>query len=92
MLYLQRNFGKKVTAAFYPKTAEFSRDAEWREYLRRQFTVKESHLKKPVYIMVRIMPNDPKHELLTMEAIGLEKRDWVYACNADLVYKHVRMW
>ncbi|XP_059471250.1 GPI inositol-deacylase [Neocloeon triangulifer] len=88
---LHRNFGKRVTDANYPLQAEFDKEGEWREYLKRQFTVKETHLKKPVYIMVRILPNDLKHEFVAIEAIGLEKRDWVYGCNADLVYKHVRM-
>ncbi|XP_065353841.1 GPI inositol-deacylase [Cloeon dipterum] len=88
---LNRNFGKRVVSAFYPSNADFDKEGEWREYLRRQFTVKETHLKKPVYIMVRIVPNDLKHEFVSIEAIGIERRDWVYGCNADLVYKHVRM-
>lgn len=53
----------------------------------------EQRLGHTVFIMVRLIaPQYTKHEMLAMESISLEARDWVFACVADLVYKDIRMW
>lgn len=90
--FLQRNFGKRASATIFPKDSYFDREAEWREFLRRQFSVVEPRLGRSVFVMIRLMASDPKHEMLAMEAVGLETRDWVFACIADVVYREVRMW
>ena len=41
--------------------------------------------------MIRLL-DDVKHEMLVVEAISVDDRDWVFACVADMVHSGVRMW
>ncbi|KAF4523660.1 hypothetical protein B566_EDAN006030 [Ephemera danica] len=88
---LNRNSGKKVATVVYPKDFFFEKDAEWHEYLRRQFSVVKQDLKNTAFVMVRLMgPQYSNHELIAMEVFGLEARDWVFACTADRVENEIR--
>jgi hypothetical protein len=41
--------------------------------------------------MIRLL-NDVKHEMLAVEAISVDDKDWVFACVADMIRGEVRMW
>jgi hypothetical protein len=41
--------------------------------------------------MIRLL-DDPKHEMLAVEAVNNHDKDWVFACVADGVHNNVRMW
>jgi hypothetical protein len=41
--------------------------------------------------MIRLL-NDVKHEMLAVEAISVDDKDWVFACVADVIHGDVRMW
>lgn len=41
--------------------------------------------------MIRLLDN-VKHEMLAVEAINIDDRDWVFVCVADVVHGEVRMW
>jgi hypothetical protein len=41
--------------------------------------------------MIRLLDN-VKHEMLAVEAININDKDWVFVCVADVVHSEVRMW
>jgi hypothetical protein len=41
--------------------------------------------------MIRLL-DDPKHEMLAVEAVNIGDKDWVFACVADIIHNEVRMW
>lgn len=70
----------------------FDHNAVWKENIQRQFTFHEPHgVFTETHIMIRLL-DDPKHEMLAVEAINVDDKDWVFACVADITHNEVRMW
>jgi hypothetical protein len=89
---LQRTAGKRFSTSFHPHTVYFDHNAVWKESIQRQFTVHELNgIVTDTHIMIRLL-DDVKHEMLAVEAIGVDDKDWVFACVADMVHSAVRMW
>ncbi|KAJ9584662.1 hypothetical protein L9F63_020987, partial [Diploptera punctata] len=88
---LQRTAGKRFSLAYHTKEVYFDHNSVWKEYLQRQFTFHEPYgVHTETYIMIRLL-DDPKHEMLSVEAINVKDKDWVFACVADVVHNSVRM-
>ncbi|PSN32852.1 hypothetical protein C0J52_10314 [Blattella germanica] len=87
----QRTAGKRFSLAHHPREVNFDRNAVWNEYLQRQFTIHEPYgIHTETHIMIRLL-DDPKHEMLSVEAINIEDKDWVFVCIASSVYNGVRI-
>jgi hypothetical protein len=70
----------------------FDYNGYWKESIQRQFTFHEPNgVFTETYIMIRLL-DDPKHEMLAVEAVNNNDKDWVFACIADAVDNNVRMW
>lgn len=70
----------------------FECNAVWKENIQRQFTFYEPNgIVTETHIMIRLLDN-VKHEMLAVEAINIDDRDWVFVCVADVVHGEVRMW
>ena len=65
---------------------------QWFEYVQRQYTVMEPKgVQRPSHWMIRIV-DDPKHEILAIETVNVNTRDWLFACNAH-TYNHAgKVW
>ena len=69
--------------------------SEWIEDIRRQYVWSSKNyqdkFKKPttVYLMIRI--NAPI-DTLSIDAIHLKTKDWIFACSASSVQGHSRIW
>jgi len=89
---LQRTAGKRFSTSFHPRTVYFDNNAVWKESIQRQFTFYQPNgIITDTHIMIRLL-DDVKHEMLVVEAISVDDRDWVFACVADMVHSGVRMW
>jgi hypothetical protein len=89
---LQRTAGKRFYASFHPHAVYFDYKAVWKEGIQRQFTFHELNgIVTETHFMIRLH-DDVKHEMLAVEAINVDDRDWVFACVADMVHNAVRMW
>jgi hypothetical protein len=89
---VQRTAGKRFFTSFHPHTVYFDSNAVWKENIQRQYTFREPNgIVAETYIMIRLI-DDVKHEMLAVEAIGANDKDWVFACVADVVHTGVRMW
>ncbi|XP_069692336.1 GPI inositol-deacylase [Periplaneta americana] len=88
---LQRTAGKRFSTAFHPREAFFDSNAFWRENLQRQFTFHEPNgIHTETYIMIRLL-DDPKHEMMAVEAVNVDDKDWVFACVADAIHNNARI-
>lgn len=88
---IKRTAGKRLGLSFHVQRIYFDPNANWLEYLRRQFSVVEPNgVSKVTYIMIRLL-DDPKHEWLLAEVINEDANDWVFACNANMVYGSSRI-
>ncbi|XP_058808339.1 GPI inositol-deacylase [Phymastichus coffea] len=79
---------KHLSRVSYSEKYDFPREkSEWIEYLRRQYSWSSKNYtrnnpKKPVtvYLMVRVQEYI---DTLTVDAIHLKNRDWIFACMAS---------
>ena len=89
---LQRTAGKRFATSFHPHTVYFDYNAVWKENIQRQFTFREPNgIVTETHVMIRLL-DDVKHEMLAVEAINVNDKNWVFACVADVVRSEVRMW
>ncbi|XP_021936660.1 GPI inositol-deacylase isoform X2 [Zootermopsis nevadensis] len=88
---LQRTAGKRFSTAFHPHNVYFDQNVVWKENLQRQFTFHEPNgVLTETHIMIRLL-DDPKHEMLAVEAVNIDDKDWVFACVANAFHNEVRM-
>jgi len=69
-------------------------DGLWMDLLKRQFVYKMETKKmapevKTTNLMIKTF-DDPKHEMLTIDAVNMESDNWVFGCKATTVYKVVK--
>ena len=89
---VQRTAGKRFSTSFHPHTVYFDNNAAWKESILRQFTFHEPNgVVTETHIMIRLL-DDVKHEMLSVEAINVDDKDWVFVCVAKMVHSAVRMW
>lgn len=88
-----QNSGTNVRwADRYKVISRLDDKGEWREDLRRQYTVTFPRgTNHNQWHMIRIL-NDPKHQALFLQAINLRVVDWIYACTASSVRGQMRYW
>ncbi|PNF36371.1 GPI inositol-deacylase, partial [Cryptotermes secundus] len=88
---IQRTAGKHFSTSFHPHDVYFDYNGFWTESIQRQFTFHEPNgVFTETYIMIRLL-DDPKHEMLAVEAVNNNDRDWVFACVANDVHNNVRI-
>ncbi|XP_046987741.1 GPI inositol-deacylase [Schistocerca americana] len=88
---VHRTGGKRFSISEHPHQLLLSADAEWEEYLQRKLSISEPYgLRGTRHTMVRLV-NDEKHHWLTVVVSGLEAKDWIFVCSADVVWKSSRM-
>lgn len=87
---VKRTASKRLAASFHPREAHFDQEGDWQEPLKRYFSFHQERVSRTTYMMVRLTDNT-KYQMLAVEAINLNAKDWVYVCIADQMYKGVRM-
>ncbi|KAJ8679258.1 hypothetical protein QAD02_015045 [Eretmocerus hayati] len=96
--FLQRpSIEKHLTQKNYQEILEFPNDdGEWIEDVRVQYVwSRKNHTQNgpkkstPIYLMMRC--NLPKIDALSIDAINLRSRDWIFACSASDIRGHSRI-
>ena len=73
----------------------FAEEAVWLELIERQISWKGSEKMKdvskyaPTYLMI---PLSHKFDNITIEVLGLEETDWLFACTPSVVTRNFRRW
>jgi glycosylphosphatidylinositol deacylase len=84
---LQRTAGKRFKTDLHPAKQVFDKDGDWKDILKRQFTfIHEDQLAKNTYLMIKTL-DDPKHQMLTVDAVNMDLDNWVFACKASMVHQ-----
>ncbi|XP_063230669.1 GPI inositol-deacylase isoform X2 [Bacillus rossius redtenbacheri] len=87
---VHRTAGKRLAGASHPPVSALDVRGDWRESLLRQYSAElREGVRAPTHLMVRLLA-DPGHQLLAVEAAGLQDRDWLFACRASAVVNHAR--
>lgn len=84
--HLLKNSGTNIRwAERYKVTTKLDDRGEWKEDLRRQYSVSlPKGSQGNQWHLIRII-NDPKHTALFVEALNLPLTDWIFACAADSI-------
>ena len=86
---VRRTGGKRYKTDLHPNIQDFDKDGEWKDILKRQYTFQtDKKLDKNTYLMVKTI-DDPKHEILTVDAVNMDLDNWVFGCKANSVHKSV---
>lgn len=88
---------KHLSRVSYAEKFEFPKEeSEWIEDLRRQYSwssknYTQTKSKKPVTVYLMLRVNQPI-DTLSVDAIHLKNRDWIFACMASEIRGQSRVW
>ena len=86
-------FGKKYVPAgerFEP-TVTFDKNGFWSDHMKRQFVFEREKVERDAHLNVMVFEDDPKHRLITIDAVNLKNNDWVFGCKDTLVHKNSKV-
>ena len=80
---VQRTAGKRYKSNLHPSEQLFDKNGEWITVNKRQFNYVQESSKLGVntYMIIKTL-NDPKHQMLTVDAINMDLDNWIFACKA----------
>ncbi|CAL4124116.1 unnamed protein product, partial [Meganyctiphanes norvegica] len=88
---ISRSAGKHYGLRPHSTSIALDHEGKWSEIVKRQHTFKQEGVDQITYLMLGLHPGYPQYHKATIIASGLESRDWIFACNADLIHNGVRM-
>ena len=89
---MDRRGGKKYRgAAAKTETLKFDRDGFWTDVLKPQFTFSRQKVATNSYILIKAATDDPKQQMLAVDAVNLENANWLFGCKETSVHKNSRV-
>jgi hypothetical protein len=57
----------------------------------RQYSFSRDEVDQNSHLLIRVIGDDAKHRFLTVDAVNVDARDWVFGCKAVAVHKMTKI-